>query len=83
MGTALKAVGGDSGRIRKSKLHLPDRVYTNIKDEETDGFKKRDHYLSLEGAVKERADEGENNCFTILPLFEEYLSATVFHHFTM
>ena len=44
---------------------------------------KRDWYPLSKGGMKERADEGEYNRFTILPFCEEDISASVFHHLTM
>ena len=52
-------------------------------DAEADEVKKQDRYPLLEGGTKERADEGAYNRFTILMFYEEDISASVFHHFTM
>ena len=52
-------------------------------DAESDGVKKWGWYPLSERSVNDTSDEGEYNHFTILPFYEDDISATVIHHFTM
>ena len=78
-----KGVRAAHGKISQSERHQPETTDTEMKDAAADGFKKRDWYPSSKEITKERADECEYNSFIISPFCEEYISATLFHHFTM
>ena len=68
--TAPKGVGSDWGEIRWSIRHHPGTTYAETTYAADDEVNKWDRSQSFEGAVKETADEGEYNCFTILPCCE-------------
>ena len=76
----MKGVGADRGLIRQSTRHLPEMTDTETEDATADGVNNKAWSTFLEGGVKEQADKGEYNCFTILRRGYLRYYVSPFHH---
>ena len=66
---ASKFIGAARGIFIQSTRYSPNTNIKDMTDAAAYGVKKRYWYLSLEGPIKETANKGEYNRFTIFPFF--------------
>ena len=81
----MKGIGATCGAFIQSTHHFPDTTDKKTTAASADEVKKRHWSPFSEEAMKETADEVEYNFspFHHFTIFEDNISATVFHHFTM
>ena len=78
--TSSKVTGLACGKIRQFTRNLPMITDAETMNEVADGIKKLARPQLFEGGVKEKADEGEYNHFTILRIGYLCYCVSLFHH---